>query len=159
MNKECYQKAIKLLSKKEYSRPKLKAKLMSVGYTEDDSVEAISKLYDLGLLKEDWYIESKIKSLMRKGYSKNHIQQRLSQEELEVSLSLIDEIFSQNDMQEQGAIEQILVKKGQRYQASWPSFEYDERQKIKTKLIRAIISKGYSPQEGISAVERYFSSK
>ncbi len=132
---------------------------MSVGYTEDDSVEAISKLYDLGLLKEDWYIESKIKSLMRKGYSKNHIQQRLSQEELEVSLSLIDEIFSQNDMQEQGAIEQILVKKGQRYQASWPSFEYDERQKIKTKLIRAIISKGYSPQEGISAVERYFSSK
>ncbi len=159
MNKECYQKAIKLLTKKEYSRPKLKAKLISIGFDEDEAVIAISKLYDLGLLKEDWYIESKIKSLMRKGYSKSHIQQRLSYEELNIPLSKIDEIFAQNDVEEASAITQILTKKGHKYQTIWNEVDYNERQKIKTKLVRSIISKGYTSQEGISAVESYFSTK
>lgn len=159
MNKDCYQKAVRLLTKKEYSRPKLEEKLITSGFTSDDSQLVVSKLHSLGLLKEDWYIETKIKNMMRKGYSKLHIQQRLSYESLEVELETINTVFDQYNQDESSTIQSILDKKAQRFHSNWDRLEHDEQLKIKAKLIRALTAKGYSLNDGISAVDSYFHSK
>lgn len=159
MNKDCYQKAVRLLTKKEYSRPKLEEKLIASGYSSEDSKLAVDKLHSLGLIKEDWYIETKIKNMMRKGYSKMHIQQRLSYESLEVELETINTVFTQYNQDESSTIQNLLDKKAQRFQSNWDEIDHEEQLKIKAKLIRAITAKGYSLNDGISAVDSYFHSK
>jgi len=159
MNKDCYQKAIKLLTKKEYSRPKLEEKLVASGFSSEDSKLAVDKLHSLGLIKEDWYIETKIKNMMRKGYSKIHIQQRLSYESLNVKLETIDSVFAQFNQNESSTIQNLLDKKAQRFQSNWSEIEHEQQLKIKAKLIRAITAKGYSLSDGISAVDSYFHLK
>ena len=159
MNKECYQKSLRLLTNKEYSRPKLEDKLVNSGFSQEDSKLVIDKLYSLGLLKEDWYIETKIKNMMRKGYSKQHIQQRLMFENLNVELDTIDQIFVQFNQDETSTIQNLIDKKAKKYQNGWDEIEFETQQKIKAKLVRSLIAKGYSLNDGISAVDTYFYTK
>lgn len=158
MNKECYQKALRLLTQRDYSRPKLKKKLVEGGYDISDAHEAVEKLYADGYLKEDWYIEARIKGFMRKGYSPSHIRQRLAREELQVSDSLIQEIFNDHGQNEDAQMLSFIEKKGHRYGQLWPEMSYEERQKVKVKLVRALASKGFNPSQSLKTIERFFSS-
>lgn len=157
MNQDCYKKAIRLLTQRDYSRPKLRKKLVEAGFEYADANEAVEEVYKLGYLKEDWYIEARIKAFMRKGYSQSHIKQRLANEELNVTFELIDAIFNDNGHDESGQMLDLLSKKGQRYLGSWPEMTFDERQKVKVKLVRALASKGFNPSQCLKSVDSYFS--
>lgn len=158
MNKECYQKAIRLLTQRDYSRPKLRKKLVENGFEIDDALECVEKLYAEGYLKEQWYIEGRIKAFMRKGYSQSHIKQRLAQEELYIDIDYIQSIFADNLHDEDEQMIELIQKKASRYLNAWPELDYKERQKIKAKVIRALISKGYSPNLGLAKIDQFFSN-
>lgn len=158
MNKDCYLKAIRLLTQRDYSRPKLRKKLIGAGFSSEDAYECTEKLYEEGYLKEDWYIEARIKAFMRKGYAPSHIKQRLAQEELIVSDTLIASIFDEYGQDEGAQMAELLSKKGRRYLSSWPQMDYDERQKVKGKLVRTLIAKGFNPSQSLKSIEHFFSS-
>lgn len=156
ISEECYKKAIRLLTARDYSRPKLCKKLVSVGFDEDESRACCEKLYQDGLLKEQWYIEARIKGFMRKNYSPKHIKQRLAQEDLVVSEQEIQEIFQDQGQSESEQLMNLIEKKGNKFLSSWDSFSREDRYKIKMKIVRAIVAKGFSPNQGLTAIERYF---
>lgn len=158
MNKDCYKRAIRLLTQRDYSRPKLCKKLVSVGFAQEDSEQVVEKLYAEGLLKEQWYIEARIRGLMRKGYSSSHIQQRLEQEQLSVEINQIDELFIEYGHNEEDQLTQLIQKNGKQWLNQWPQLANEERQKVKQKLMRKLVSKGFNPSKGLSAIECYFNA-
>ncbi len=158
MNKDCYLKAIRLLTQRDYSRPKLRTKLVNAGFDLNDANECVEKVYEEGYLKEEWYIEGRIKAFMRKGYSPSHIKQRLAQEELSVSEAFISGIFEDHGHDEAGQMDDLLNKKGQRYLSGWSSLDYNERQNVKAKLVRTLAAKGFGPSQSLKCIERFFSS-
>jgi SOS response regulatory protein OraA/RecX len=158
MNKECYTKAIRLLSQRDYSRPKLKKKLIDSGYESLDAAEVVNKLYEDGYLKEQWYIEGRIKAFMRKGYSPSHIQQRLSHEELRVELCFIESLFLEHGFSENQQMLDMLERKASRWLTTWADLEYQERQKIKAKLVRSMTAKGFQPGFSLKAIDNFFST-
>lgn len=158
MNQDCYKKAIRLLTQRDYSRPKLRKKLVEAGFELADACEVVEEVYKIGYLKEDWYIEARIKAFMRKGYSQSHIKQRLANEELNISFELIDSIFNDNGHNESDQMQDLLSKKGQRFLNTWSELSFEERQKVKVKLVRALASKGFNPSQCLKSVDSFFSA-
>lgn len=158
MNQDCYKKSIRLLTQRDYSRPKLRKKLIEAGFEYADANEVVEEVYKLGYLKEDWYIEARIKAFMRKGYSPSHIKQRLANEELQVPINEVERIFDEHGHSEKDQMYDLLTKKGSRYLSLWVEMPFDERQKVRLKLVRALAAKGFAPSQCLSAVERFFSS-
>ena len=89
---DCYQSAIKLLTKRDYSRFKLQQKLSDKGYPSSDIHSTIEILLEKKYLREDYYTEARIKGLLRKNYGPYYIQQKLNEEEITCSFEEIDQI-------------------------------------------------------------------
>ena len=64
-----YMDAIKLLAKKDYSEYKLRKKLKEKLHDSESIDEAIQEVTEKKYLREDYYIEARIRGLMRKNYS------------------------------------------------------------------------------------------
>jgi SOS response regulatory protein OraA/RecX len=140
--KSAYLYAIKLLAKRDYSIYKLSKKLKERGYDKEHLEDAIQEVIDLGYLKEEFYIEARIKGFMHKGLHPNFIQMKLKEEFLQVEVDHIFDIFSQYPMTICEQLERLIVKKLPR-NTRYSELCFEEKQKIKQRAFRYAISKGH----------------
>ena len=141
-----YKYSIKLLTKKDYSRVKLKKKLLDKGHNEDETDAVLDLLIERKYLREDYYIEARVKGLIRKNYSKKFIQLKMRQEGLELSLETISSIYEMTQVTEENQIEQLINKKLDAYKEKLKTID-DEHQlwiTAKNKIINYLASKGHS---------------
>ncbi len=106
-----YQYSIKLLTQKDYSQAKLRRKLLEKDFEEQDIDETINCLIEKRFLREDFYIEARVRGLMKKFYSPYFIQQRLEQENCFVQIDTIDEIFAEQKVSTIDQITEFIQKK------------------------------------------------
>jgi regulatory protein len=139
-NHPAYKYCLRILSKKDYSRAKIRKKLIAKEY-EDVAEELIELLVEKKYLREDYYIEARIKGMMKKNYSPTYIKSKLAEEEVFTSYELIDEIFKEWDYNKFGQIEDLIRKKCILH--NWQGNDFKE-QNNKVKLIRFIHSKGHN---------------
>jgi regulatory protein len=139
--KKAYFYLIRILTKRDYSRYKLEQKLRERGYTRQAIDESIAEIISLNYLREDNYIEARIKGFMHKNCSMTYIRSKLAEEFLEVEISLIEEVFVEHGISEKDQITRIIHKK----LPPTPSNEldYDSRIKSENKILRYLYGKGH----------------
>lgn len=152
--RQCYKHCLKLLERKDYSRKKLSDKLLQKGFSSESVEDVLDEMTEKKFLREDFYIEARVKGLMRKSYHPFAIQSRLSEEGCNIESQDIFEIFQeyQIDPKEEG---QRLVRKKLlllNMDSRLPS-DHEQLFKLKTKLIRFLSSKGYPIELAKSCIE------
>ena len=147
--KQAYVQCLKVLAKRDYSRPKLLKKLKTYGIDDKTALEAIDIIDGEGFLQEDLYIQARIQAFMKKGLSPHFIRSKLYEEQLDVSLEFIEEVFSEHQMDTNKQIQQLLIKKTNSLDLS--SCDRDKIFKIKRRLINYLSSKGHGPSQTIDA--------
>lgn len=143
--KIAYNYLVKLLSFRDYSEVKLREKLREKKFTPEESESAINELKSRGYLREDLYIEARIKGFMHKNCSASYIKQKLASEKLAIDFDLIYNIFEEHKIEEIDQINNLLDKK-LKIPSNFQELEYEERNKMFQKAIRYAVSKGHSPQ-------------
>lgn len=111
MNKKCYFAAIRLLAKKDYSQYKLSKKLKEKNYPSEIIKEVIDELVEKKYLQEEEYVRSRMKFLMRKGYSKEFIKLTLQKEHLRFTTIFFEDILQEFNYQDENQIKGLLEKK------------------------------------------------
>lgn len=145
-----YLDAIKLLARRDYSRIKLKKKLLSKGHPAEAVEATLTTLEEEGYLNEKAYIDARIRGFMHKGWAPIHIQKKLAAEDLDVSQQFIEQIFEREKTTQEEQIQWILAKKTP---SELPSAQDREGwEKLKNRLMRNLANKGHSPQMCIEAV-------
>ena len=135
MSTRAYLYIVKLLSSRDYSEHKLREKLKEKQYPANDIDNALNEVKAKGYLKEELYVEARIKGFMHKGYSANYIRQKMGQEHLTVTNDDIKEIFEDNLISEEKQIERLARKKLR----SKTEIDFD----LEGKILRFLISKGH----------------
>ena len=136
MSKQAYSYIVKLLSSREYSEHKLREKLKEKKFPANEIDSAINEVKERGYLREQVYAEARIKGFMHKGYSMNHIRQRLSQEHVTVTDEEIQEVFDEYHISEEDQIERLAKKKI----GTKTEMDFDQQGKV----LRYLISKGHN---------------
>lgn len=142
-NHPAYKYAIRILSKRDYSRAKIRQKLIDREY-HDVAEELIELLVEKRFLREDFYIESRIKGLMKKNYSPSYIISKLKEEQLDVNLGQVNMVFDEFNTTAFDQIETLIRKKSLLH--NWTTSDLEE-QSNKVKLIRFLQSKGHNWHE------------
>ncbi len=94
---------------------------------------------------------------MRKGHAPKNIQARLAAEDLTVDQSVINEVFTEYGNSKEAQLASLLEKKAASFKSDWNEIDSDQQYKVKMKLARSLVAKGFSPSEGLTAIESYFS--
>ena len=151
-----YQYSIRLLSLRDYSEHKMRQKLLDKNYDADEIDEVIQKLIDMNYLREEEYRRMRVKTLLVKGYGNAYIIKKLQQENLVVGNSLIDDLRRENDLQELNQVDYLIQKKlrGKSIPSDW-----EEKNKLKAKIIRFLASKGYSFDQIKDPIDSAFKSE
>ncbi|TDJ08982.1 MAG: hypothetical protein E2O68_01095 [Deltaproteobacteria bacterium] len=144
---DAYNKAIKLLSKQDYSEPRLRQKLQTAGMSDEMIQSAILKLKEQNLLKESAFIDSFVRKHMRKGFSISYIKEKLERDNITVDEERIKVIFESEDLTHSKQIKNLIDKK------TPSNFRHIDRQKLINRLIRHLHSKGHNIDDGLSYLE------
>lgn len=134
-SKKAYSYLIKILSSRDFSEYKLREKLRERNYPTNEIDEAIEEVKARKFLREDNYIEARVKAFMNKCYSPDYIQQKLYQEHLEITQELIESIFTEHKMSTELQIRHLASKKI----GNKTNLDYDNQNKI----LRYLLSKGH----------------
>lgn len=153
MSKEAYNYAIFILSKRDYSIHKMRAKLKTRKYEEDEINETIDKLIDKNFLREDEYKRLRIKSLLVKGFSNSYILRKLEQEHLLSSNEEIDIIRNDQQLGQEDGLNALVEKK---LRGKVIPQDYEAKMKLKNKVMNFLASKGYDYQEAKNALSERF---
>ncbi len=140
--KKAYNYAIRILSKKDYSVHKMKQKFRERGYSSDISKEVIAELLEKNYLREELYIEARIKGFIRKGYAPNVILYRLSQEQCHTTQEEIDLIMKDLGLNTYGLLYETIEKK-LRLDGDF----IKDKEKLRQKVLRYCITRGHSISE------------
>jgi len=135
---ESYNYAVKLLSKKDYSKYKLSKKLLDKGATQSDVDEVVATLEEKKWLREECYTEARIKSLLHKGLSVRFIQNTLELENLDISKDQILNVLEKSDVTEDEIILRLIEKKLHSSQAN------DQQGKLYSRICNYLSSKGHN---------------
>ncbi len=147
--KKAYNTCIRLLGKKDYSVYKMKTKLRERGYDKEIREEVIKELLEKKYLREDLYIEARIKGFIRKGYAPNVILYRLSQEQCHTTQEHIDGILQELGLGREVQLRETIEKK-LRLDGDFVK----DKEKLRQKVLRYCISRGHS----ISDASRVYSN-
>lgn len=144
MSKIAYNYLVKLLSFRDYSEHKLREKLREKKFSPEESESAICELKSRGYLREDLYVEARIKGFMNKHCSANYIKQKLQQEKVEVDINRIYEIFDEYRIDECDQIKTLIAKK---LKSSFMAEELtpEDKFKLSQKALRYAMTKGHKP--------------
>ncbi len=135
-NKEdIYKYAIKLLAKKNYTKLKLKEKIKTKFNQENKINDTIKKLNDIIEICEKNYINSRISSYMKKGYSINWIRYKLGKEKINIDMAKIKGIFRENKITTNMQIKYLIKKKNK------------TNKNVSNKIISYILGRGHSIEE------------
>ena len=141
MNKELYLYSIRLLTRRDYSRHKLKEKLL---IRSDDLIE-IEDLLDLleekKYLQEKTYARQRIQYWLKAGNSINNIINKAKQEHLRISKDFIHEISEEIQVNPEQKLQEIFEKKfAQKLQEA----SLEEKEKIKRRAFGYFQRRGFS---------------
>lgn len=151
MNKTCYQYAINLLARRDYSAFKLKQKLKTREYTEEEIEETLETLIEKNYLREEEYLRLRIQGLLYKGYSNSYIRQKCQMENLSPSDADIDFYRSELRLGADDEIDRLIQKK---LRGTPLSDTYPERQKTLNRITNFLASKGHNYDSIKRAIER-----
>ncbi len=140
-----YTYALRLLTKRDYSRAKLREKLLQRDYEASEVEETLDELIEKNYLREDYYAEARVKGFMHKGYSPSMIQYRLSEEGCQVTIEFIEHIYSEYRLSSDDQIAELIDKKIRRLPTT-QNLPYEAKQKI----VASVARKGHS----VSAIFR-----
>lgn len=151
--KKAYNYTIRLLSKRDYSVHKLTAKLRIQNFDQDIIDQTISRLIEQKYLQEEQYAKSRVKGLLYRGYSSQFIIKKLAQEELKVDTDLIQEMQNDASLNQKDTITALIEK---RLRGRSIPTDNEEKQKLKNKIMRFLISKGHSFSTIQDSISIYF---
>lgn len=152
--KKCYQSAIKLIARKDYSKYKLKNKLLDKGFQSHLIDDLIDILVDEKYLREDYYKEARIKGMIYKDYHPTYIHQKMYEEKCPVTDQEIEDVLALVNTTELDLLTN-LIKKKYRIMESLDSSKSDEQKK--EKILRFVASKGHCPHEARSIINSQIS--
>lgn len=145
-----YGRAIKLLSKQDYSEFKIRAKLQALGLDEDQIDLAINKIKKENFLNDERFQKNLIRKLIHKGYSPSFISKRLEQDGLFIEEGQILTIYEEEMITPKDQIKILAEKKLTKFNSEI------ERQKVIKKLLTFILAKGHDFDETLSYLEDHF---
>ncbi|TNF29492.1 MAG: regulatory protein RecX [Deltaproteobacteria bacterium] len=137
--KSCYNCALYYLARRDYSRAKLKKKLNERGHEREIAERVLDLLTEQNYLREDLYIEARIKGFVRKGHSFYAIGQKLAAEGCAAKLEEIQQVAEQMGQDEDNVLWDLIEKKVR--------IDYDfvsNKQKLRERTLRYVISRGHS---------------
>lgn len=150
--KKAFDYAIRILSLRDYSIHKMKQKLKERQCSSEDIEQVIEKLLEYNYLREDEYTRQRMKQLIVKGYANKVIVQKLGHEHLKADISEIEKIRHEQSLESDSQL-QYLIEKKLRYKEI-PN-EFEAKMKLKNKVMRFCLSKGYSYSEIQQAISEY----
>ncbi len=154
MNQRIYNYSIHLLARQDYSEFKLRQKLRSKKDNPPEQVdEVIEALKSRGLLREENYRRLFIRKWRMKGESETKIRQRGALERLEFSDEDFKNAGSELGFEDQDSLQKLIDKK---LRSKVIPREYEERLKLKNKIIRFLLSKGHAYEDCKKALQYYF---
>ncbi|MBP9673825.1 MAG: regulatory protein RecX [Bacteriovoracaceae bacterium] len=137
-SKNAYSYALSLLARRDYSLFGLKTKLKSKSYTEEEISQTIEDLKAKNYLREENYIQSKIKYLLKKNYSPFYIEKELAKEQIKVNKSQILEVASSVNCYEEDQIKTLFNLKSRLLKPN--------QKNCYNKLLSSVIQKGHDLQ-------------
>mgnify|MGYP001046308534 CR=1 FL=1 len=141
---------IKLLTKRDYSKYKLRVKLESKGFEDSHINEAIEVTIEKGFLKEYEYATARAKALMKKGFHPSLIENKLAEEHLNISSEVILEVFEDYKVTITSQLEELITKK---LRTISPTQLNNNLEGTKQKVIRFCLTKGHDLESIIEALE------
>lgn len=149
-----YGRAIKLLSKQDYSEFKIKTKLQSLGLDKEQIDIAINKIKQENFLNDERYQKILIKKLIHKGYSSSFIQERLKHDGIFITEGKILSFFEEEMIKPIDQIKMLIEKKLPK--TSIPFKSELDKQKVLKKLLNFILAKGHDFEEILAYLEDHF---
>jgi regulatory protein len=132
---KAYMYLVKILSSRDYSEHQLREKLHGKQHSLEEIDSAINEIKSRGFLREEAYLEIRIKGFMTRGYSPDYIQQKLTEEHLSVTTETIDSVFTEYGLTPEDQIDRLVRKKIQ----GKSDLGYDQQ----SKALRYLLSKGH----------------
>lgn len=151
--KKAYSYAIKLLTGRDYSKVKLAQKMRERDFSNESIRLVIEELERQNFIREDLYIEARIKGFMFKRCSPQYIAQKMAQESLSVDLELIEKIFSEYGQSTELQISELIRKKIPSRIAENQTRE--EKDKIRNRVLRYLLNKGHSFSQSQKLLDSY----
>lgn len=139
--KKAFDYAIRLLSRRDYSIYKLRNKLSSRKFGDDDIDYTIEKLKEYNYLRENEYKSMRIKQLLVKGFSNSYIIYKIATEKIQVNNLEINAIREEQHLSTISQVDNMIEKK-LRHKEKPEHFE--EKILLKKKLMSFLVSKGHS---------------
>lgn len=136
--KKAYNYALRLLGKKDYSVYKIKNKLRERGHNKEIQEEVIKELLEKRYLREDLYIEARIKGFIRKGMAPNVILYRLSQEQCHTTQENIELILAELGIGKEDQL-RLTIEKKLRLDGDF----IKDKDKLRQRVLRYCISRGH----------------
>ncbi len=152
--KKAFDYSIRILSLRDYSTHKMRQKLKEKGFDPEHSEEVIDKLLELNYLRDEEYARMRVKQLIMKGYANSYIIRKLNQEKLLITSEQIDEIRNEQDLGSDSQMRYLIEKKLRNKEV--PS-DYENKMKLKNKVISFLASKGYNYGQISSVIGEYIS--
>lgn len=150
--KRIYNYAVKLLTGRDYSEVKLKEKLRLKNFDKTVVEKVVAEIKERGFLREESYLEARIKAFMNKGYAKKYILQKLTRESDQIEMDQIDEIFQEYQISEQDQVLKLISKKKPQ---KIPT-EFEDKKKVFQKILRFVVSKGHPPSLAFQMIKQSF---
>ncbi|MAZ48744.1 MAG: hypothetical protein CME65_09280 [Halobacteriovoraceae bacterium] len=151
--KKAYNYCIFLLSKRDYSEFKISNKLKSRKHSSKIIQDVVDQLTEQGYLREDEYKKQRIKQFILKGCSNRYIIQKLGVEHLDCEEEDIENIREEQFLSTDDMIDKLIEKK---LRGKDIPEGFEEKQKLKNKVLRFLISKGHSFDHALPKLDTYF---
>ena len=149
-----YNYCIHLLARQDYSEYKLRQKLRSKPQNLPHMIdEVIPKLKERGLLREESYRRLFIRKWMMKGESEDKIRRRGSQEKLTFEAEEFRAVELELGFSDEDSIEKLVAKKLRSKEIPKNPLE---KQKLRDKVLRFLISKGHDFGDAKKAINQHF---
>ena len=157
MNQRIYNYSIHLLARQDYSEFKLKQKLRSKKDNLPHEVdEVIETLKSRGLLREENYRRLFIRKWMIKGEAEDKIRKRGALEKLEFTVEEFRQAEEELGFTDQDSVEKLIAKK---LRSKEIPTDFTEKQKLKDKVLRFLISKGHDYSEAKTHLNKYLAGQ
>jgi len=141
MNNELYLYSIRILTRRDYSRHKLREKLLS----RSDDLTEIENLLDLLVekkyLQEEVYARQRIQYWLKAGNSISNILNKAKQEHLEISKDFILDISEDIQVNPDEKLKEIFEHK---FARKLQEASFEEREKIKRRAFGYFQRRGFS---------------
>lgn len=152
-----YNYCIHLLARQDYSEYKLRQKLRSKPQNLPHMIEeALVKLKEKGLLREESYKRLFIRKWMMKGESEEKIRKRGAMEKLEFDHDAFQLVSEELGFTDEDSLEKLVQKKLKTKEIPKNPLE---KMKLRDKTLRFLISKGHDFSEAKKAVSKFFNQK